>query len=204
MTGKLVVSMDNGTDTSGSSGVFYLGVDATIETEGKAIQALFACLYGIEDITIPEGITTIGTASFWNAVSLHSVDLPSSVTDILDEAFYYCTSLKSIYCHMTVPANVSDDTVFEGVDKENCTLYVPIGSAELYRTAEYWKDFKNIVEYDYGNSTGIDKVTTDSSNQGDAHEVARYSINGQRLNAPTQGLNIVKYSDGTTKKVMVP
>ena len=105
---------------------------------------------------------------------------------------------------MAVPANVSDDTVFKGVDKEYCTLYVPIGSAELYGTAEYWKDFKNIVEYDYDNSTGIDKVTTDSDNQGEAHEAARYSINGQRLTAPTQGINIVKYSDGTTKKVMVP
>lgn len=34
-------------------------------------------------------------------------------------------------------------------------------------------------------------------------EVARYNANGQRLNAPERGLNIIKFSDGTVKKVMV-
>ena len=37
----------------------------------------------------------------------------------------------------------------------------------------------------------------------DAKEISRYSANGQRLSAPTKGLNIVKYSDGSVKKVVV-
>ena len=36
-----------------------------------------------------------------------------------------------------------------------------------------------------------------------AVEVARYSIDGTQLSAPQHGLNIVKMSDGTTRKVMV-
>lgn len=36
-----------------------------------------------------------------------------------------------------------------------------------------------------------------------AVEVARYAINGTRLTAPTKGVNIVKMSDGTVKKVFV-
>lgn len=36
-----------------------------------------------------------------------------------------------------------------------------------------------------------------------AVEVARYAINGTRLTAPTKGVNIVKMSDGTVKKVIV-
>lgn len=56
--------------------------------------------------------------------------------------------------------------------------------------------FWNIIEY---NPTGIDKVTTST----DAKELSRYSVNGQRLSAPTKGLNIVKYSDGSVKKVVV-
>lgn len=82
-------------------------------------------------------------------------------------------------------------------------VYVPEGSVEAYRTAKYWKDFKNIKEK-YYSSTGINKVNTYSGSQKEVHEISRYSINGQRLNAPTRGINIVKYSDGTTKKFMVP
>lgn len=34
-------------------------------------------------------------------------------------------------------------------------------------------------------------------------EVARYSVNGIRLSAPVKGINIVRMSDGTVKKVIV-
>lgn len=48
-------------------------------------------------------------------------------------------------------------------------------------------------------STGIGQI----SNNNDVKEVSRYSVNGQRLTAPTKGLNIVKYSDGSVRKEMV-
>ena len=37
----------------------------------------------------------------------------------------------------------------------------------------------------------------------DVTEKSRYSTNGCLLDGPTNGLNIVKYSDGTVKKVLV-
>ena len=48
-------------------------------------------------------------------------------------------------------------------------------------------------------ATGIDGVTAVDDNK----EVARYTIDGQLLSAPQKGINIVKYADGTTKKVLV-
>lgn len=36
-----------------------------------------------------------------------------------------------------------------------------------------------------------------------AKEVARYTVGGQRINAPVKGINIVKFSDGRTVKVNV-
>ena len=36
-----------------------------------------------------------------------------------------------------------------------------------------------------------------------AKEVARYTVGGQRINAPVKGINIVKLSDGRTVKVNV-
>ena len=62
--------------------------------------------------------------------------------------------------------------------------------------ADVWKDFGNIIEYD---ATGIDKVT----NRSDVKEISRYSLNGQRVTSPTKGMNIVIYSDGSIKKVVV-
>lgn len=48
-------------------------------------------------------------------------------------------------------------------------------------------------------ATDINKTTVSSEVQ----EVARYSLNGQRLTAPTKGVNIVKYSDGSVRKEFV-
>ena len=48
-------------------------------------------------------------------------------------------------------------------------------------------------------ATDINKTTVSSEVQ----EVARYSLNGQRLTAPTKGVNIVKYSDGSVRKEIV-
>ncbi len=49
-----------------------------------------------------------------------------------------------------------------------------------------------------GTSTSIDDVTSS-----DATEVARYTIDGRAISAPQTGVNIVKMSDGTVKKVVV-
>ena len=86
--------------------------------------------------------------------------------------------------------------VFFDADEKNCTLYVPQGTKQDYFLANEWRYFENIVEFD---ATGIDKTTTST----DAEEVSSYSVNGQRLVGPTKGLNIVKYSDGSVKKVTV-
>ena len=71
-----------------------------------------------------------------------------------------------------------------------------MGTRVDYWLSDFGDYFENIVEFE---ATGIDKTTIST----DVEEVARYSVNGQRLSAPTKGLNIVKYSDGSVKKVTV-
>lgn len=48
-------------------------------------------------------------------------------------------------------------------------------------------------------ATGITGTQTST----DIREIARYTIDGKRINQPQRGINIVKYSDGTVKKVVV-
>jgi hypothetical protein len=120
--------------------------------------------------------------------------IPSGVTSIGSYAFYGCSGLTSIYVYLENLPKLGTD-IFNGCDAKNCTVYVPKGTYDAYKSSEFGY-FEKIVEFD---ASGIDKVATSA----DAKEVSRYSANGQRLSAPAKGLNIVKYSDGSVKKVVV-
>ena len=150
---------------------------------------------GLTSLTLHAGITSIGDVAFSGCSGLTSLILPASITSIGSYAFSSCSGLTSIYVYPDIVPKMGSD-VFYDVDKKNCTLYVPQGTKQDYFLADVWGDFENIVEYD---PTGIDKTTTST----DVEEVSRYSVNGQRLVGPTKGLNIVKYSDGSVKKVAV-
>ncbi len=76
--------------------------------------------------------------------------------------------------------------------KWTCTLYVPQASMSDYQAADQWKEFFFIAD-------GIQSATDNANN---AKEAARYNLGGQRVNGKQRGLNIIKYSDGTIKKVM--
>ena len=58
---------------------------------------------------------------------------------------------------------------------------------------------KTTVRFFVTKATGITGTQTST----DIREIARYTIDGKRINQPQRGINIVKYSDGTVKKVVV-
>ncbi len=138
-----------------------------------------------------------GIEYYLNDKKITSVVIPSTITELGKYAFQNCRDLTSVYVSWSVPNSVnSASSAFSGVDISKITLYVPQGTETDYFLADVWGDFGKIVEFD---ATGIDKVTTSN----DTKELSRYSVNGQRLSAPAKGLNIVKYSDGSVKKVVV-
>ncbi|WP_337944123.1 leucine-rich repeat domain-containing protein, partial [Prevotella pectinovora] len=150
---------------------------------------------GLTSFTLPAGITSIDYGAFYDCSELTSLTLPAGITEIGEKAFEGCSGLTSIYVYAEkVPYMFYH--AFEGVDAKKCTLYVPMGTRDDYRLSGFGDYFENIVEFD---ATGIDKTTTST----DVEEVARYSVNGQRLSAPTKGMIIVKYSDGSVKKVAI-
>ena len=157
-------------------------------------EAAFSGCSGLTSLTIPSGVTSIGEAAFSGCSGLTSLTIPSSVTSIGNYAFKGCSGLTSIYVYPEKLPKLGEK-VFDGCNAKNCKVYVPTGTYDDYWLSEFGY-FENIVEFD---ATGIDKVTTST----DAKEVSRYSVNGQRLSAPAKGLNIVKYSDGSVKKVVV-
>ncbi len=154
----------------------------------------FAACSGLTSLTLPSGVTSIGDLTFHACRGLTSITLPSGLTEIGDDAFQYCSGLTSIYVY-TEKLPKMGSSVFGDCDAKKCTVYVPKGTYDDYWLSEFGY-FENIVEFD---PTGINNVITSN----DAKELSRYSVNGQRLSAPTKGLNIVKYSDGSVKKVVV-
>lgn len=149
---------------------------------------------GLTSVTFPSSVTSIGEYAFSGCSGLTSVTIPSSVTSIGDSAFEGCSGLTSVYVSWESPLSINA-SIFENVNTKSCILYVPKRTYDDYWLSN-WGVFDNIEEYDV---TGIDNVTTSS----DVKEISRYSVNGQRLKVPTKGLNIVKYSDGSVKKVVV-
>ena len=191
------LEIPSGVDKIGSYS-FYKGVNLTSLTLPSSVTSLdrsaFEGCSGLTSLTLPSSVTTIGGSAFEGCSGLTSLALPSSVTAIGGSAFEGCSGLTSIYVSWESPLSIAAST-FKDANTEKCILYVPKGTYDDYWLSN-WGIFANIVEYD---ATGIDHITT----SGEAKEISRYAADGQRLEVPAKGLNIVKYSDGSVKKVVV-
>ena len=90
------------------------GGDVTIPDGVTSIgdNAFYGCS-GLTSITIPDSMTSIGEYAFGNCSNLASITIPTNVTSIGDDAFYFCNSLTAI--------NVSKENV--NYTSENGILY---------------------------------------------------------------------------------
>jgi hypothetical protein len=93
----------------------HLIIPATIK--GKTVTTIsyaFLRCTSLTNITIPEGVTSIGAGAFQFCTSLTSITIPDTVTSIGTAAFLRCTSLTSI----TIGNGVTNigDGAFGGCD----------------------------------------------------------------------------------------
>ena len=137
-------------------------------------------------------VTEIAEGAFENNKNLTDVIIPSSITSIKDNAFKGCSNLESITVYIATPINLSvaeargttrsdGSSVFEGVDKATCVLYVPDASVELYKAAPVWKEFMHIVPM---STTGIKGVTMTDDECFDI-----YNLQGQKVKSKATNLN---------------
>ena len=114
------------------------------------------CNDDITSLTLSEGITSIGQSAFWGKTAMTTLELPSTFTSIGSYAFGDCTGLQTIRISASAAPTLGDD-VFKtsASDKDwnyigqNCTVYVPSGTASKYKdtgTWTYWDSFSYILE----------------------------------------------------------
>ena len=173
------------------TGVEYLNIDvlpSLIGDNQNIATSLKTLIFG-------DHVTEIDHNMFQLSTELTSVTLGSSVTNVIDNAFMQCQNLSSIYLRSATPPTLGED-VFHSDAYEKAIVYVPEGSVDSYKQDASWSKFKNIREYDI---SGVDDVVAGEQN---AVVVGYYNLQGVKSDEPWDGLNIVKYSDGTSRKVM--
>ena len=95
-------------------------------------------------------------------------------------------------CEIATPIN---GDFFYNTPFDQATLYVLEASLDAYRTTSPWSGFGTILPI---TSVGINYNTANKEVTIDAV----YDLDGKRSNGTSRGLNIIRMSDGTTRKVM--
>ncbi len=82
---------------------------------------------------------------FSGLTSIKEVVIGDEVTSIGSRAFSDCSALTTIVSLNPVPPTIVSSTF---TNYDTATLKVPVGSKAAYASAEYWKNFNNIEEFD--------------------------------------------------------
>jgi|GEM_PF-794198 hypothetical protein len=143
--------------------------------------------------TVPEGVEKISAYAFYGKTDMARLSLPLSLASIGNSAFDNCVELGRIESLNTVPPAFTGMSNFYGVDKDNCLLVVPDGALEAYKAADVWKDFLNAT------TTGIQHATTTAGRR----ILGVYSLDGCSSTLSGQGIRVIRYSDGTSRKVIL-
>ncbi len=105
-------------------------------------NAFSGCI-GLTFVIIPECITSIGQFAYSSCTGLTSLAIPNNIASIGASAFTGCNQLTEVRVGIEVPLSI-DSSTFS--NRANATLIVPAGCKEAYQAADYWQDFKRIIE----------------------------------------------------------
>ena len=144
-------------------------------------------------------VTSIGSDAFYGCSGLTSVTIPSSVTSIGSDAFD-CNNLATVVSLIEIPFAIGDYTFSQNTFM-NASLMIPTGTKDKYKAISGWKKFVFIEEKDPSQLSSIESINQDARQEPSV--TSRYSLGGEKLSAPQRGINIIKMSDGTTRKEVV-
>ena len=156
-------------------------------------QAFTYCS-SLKEAVFPDSVTSIGDFAFWGCSSLESIYLPENLRYLGEGVFGDCSNLTTIYSYVKDPNQFfsPNDTIFYGVN-EDCILYVPQGCSQAYENVIRCNTIREIREFDVTAVEPQKAVTT--------VPVEYYNLSGDKIPAPQRGINLIRYSDGTVRKI---
>ena len=183
---------------------FLLCTNLSSVTIGNGVESIkygaFMNCTSLNSINIPNSVTTIDNDVFEECSNLSSVVIGNSVASIGEVAFRLCSKLKDFYSYAEQVPECHWSS-FSGSNRKHATLHVPAASIEAYRDAVSWNNFGSIVALNDEDPKPTMDINTPAVTQMPAI-IKRYSIDGKRISSPQRGLNIIRMSDGTTKKII--
>lgn len=147
---------------------------------------------GLTEVVIPNTVKTIRQYAF-ASTNLKEVILPASLSELENKVFDNCANLTTVVFTGTTPPNNIPAELFNNCPKLS-KIIVPNESLDAYTA---------VLQGKKPEAATVTGLKTASLSNG-VKEVARFDLEGRRLSAPVQGINVVRYSDGSTAKVLVP
>ena len=162
----------------------------------------FADCINLKSLVIPNSVRVVYGGALGRCTDLESLTIGENVTDI--SRIYFCSdspNLKTIYSlNQYTPVFFSEyswveERPFSTYVYLNTTLIVPTGAIDRYKSTSPWNNFQHLEEADFA---GIEDVKFDGLNT----PVLYFNVNGVSSREPLNGINIVKYSDGSYSKII--
>ncbi len=118
---------------------------------------------GLKHVALPQSLTSIGNYAFSMCTSLEEIRLPRNVSSIGSYAFGSCSNIQRVVSEIENPFNINSNTFgsssqgYPGIG-DNVILYVPVGSRDKYLACQGWDVFSDIVEIEMFNT--LDALST--------------------------------------------
>ncbi|MBO5674669.1 MAG: leucine-rich repeat domain-containing protein [Paludibacteraceae bacterium] len=114
-------------------------LDLTNATNTTLPYGAWSNCYQLTQLYLPEVIETLPESMIEGGCRLLELAIPATVTEIGNYAFAGCVNVWRMTVDAVIPPKVYENT-FDGISR-SISVQVPAGSEELYREAEYWREF---------------------------------------------------------------
>ena len=174
----------------------------------RICEEAFSDCKELSGIHMNDGVQIIEDKAFYGHAKMKQLELPSTITDIGEDAFTtgFSLGIDVLYVNATRPPYcVAKESLGPTiVDRQgtyryqitNTKLVVPVNSTNIYRTTYPWDRFPE-TSVSGRNTAGVSVPTV--SRDDDAESI--FSVDGSRRSVLQKGVNIIRHKDGTVRKV---